>query len=160
MTTKTATTKSGKTIKVEITRRVQDKTNYSDGFGIVTGREIVDITEITLLDGNKVLTTGHSVKLLNQKYDSKMIAAGAFARVGDAYLTKENYDLLVSLIAEVEAETPKSEEQIEIEREQEQRKADQEAALEAEYSEQKERESHPGYCKKCGSYCYGDCGAN
>ena len=116
MTTKTTTTSTGKTITVEIVRKVQDKVNYSDGYNIVTGREIVDYTNITLCDENgKVITTGKEIGSLNSQFDAKGIAGGAVGKVGKVYLRKETYDQVAGLLAEVEAETPKTDEQISIE---------------------------------------------
>jgi hypothetical protein len=116
MTTKTITTPTGKTITVEIVRKVQDKVAYMDGYNLVSGREIVDYTNIVLRDATgKILTTGNCIHNLTQKYDSKAIAAGAVGQVGSAYLRQDMYDLVAGLLAEVEAETPKSDEQIAIE---------------------------------------------
>jgi hypothetical protein len=116
MTTKTTTTATGNTITVEIVRKVQDKVSYADGANIVTGREIVDYTTITLRDSTgKTIATGKEIYCLNQKSDAKGIAGGAVAKIGKAYLRQDNYNLAVALLAEVEAETPKSDEQIAIE---------------------------------------------
>jgi hypothetical protein len=116
MTTKTLKTKEGKTIKVEIVRKVQDKVNYADGYSIVTGREVVDYTSITLIDmAGKVVANGNVISSLSEKIDGKMIAAGAVAKIGNVYLRKDMYDLVSGLLAEVEVETPKSDEQIQIE---------------------------------------------
>lgn len=119
MTTKTITTKTGKTITVEMVRKVQDKVNYSDGYNIVTGREIVEHTNITLRDETgKTITTGDHLSNVSPRFDAKAIEAGAVGKVGDAYLRQEMYDLVVRLIADVDAQTPKTDEQIKIEAEQ------------------------------------------
>jgi hypothetical protein len=116
MTTKTITTQIGKTITVEMVRKVQDKVNYADGYNIVTGREIVDYTNITLRDENGVtLGKGSHLSGINPRFDAKGIAGGAVAKLGNLYLRQEMYGLVAGLLAEVEAETPKSEEQIKIE---------------------------------------------
>lgn len=115
MTTKTTTT-NGKTITVEMVRKVQDKVNYSDGYNVVVGREIVEYTRITLSDETgKIIATGKEIGSVSQRFDSKAIEAGAVAKLGNVYLRQEMYNTVSGLIAEVEAETPKSAEQIEIE---------------------------------------------
>jgi len=128
MTTKTITTKTGKTITVEMVREVQDKVNYADGYNIVTGRKIVEYTNITLRDENgKVLVTGDKLSALNPKYDQKGIAGGAVAKLYNVYLRQEMYDTIAGLLAEVEAENPKSDEQIAIEAAKAQSKRDYDA---------------------------------
>jgi hypothetical protein len=116
MTIKTATTQNGKMIKVEIIREVNDKVSYADGFQVVTGREIIEITSIIISDASgKTLVSGSRLDKLNQKTDSKAIAAGAVAKLGNAYIMPALYEMIVNLLAEVEAETPKSDEQKSIE---------------------------------------------
>lgn len=128
MATKTVTTKSGKTIKVEMIRKVQDKVSYADGYNIVTGREIVEYTEIYFYDqAGKVIARGNEMTMLHPKLDAKMIEKGAVARVGDAYLPQENADLITAALAQLDAENPKSDEQLAME----QAKADAEARWEA-----------------------------
>ncbi len=117
MTTKTITTQKGSTITVEMERKVQDKISYADGYKIVTGREIVDTTKITFRDASgKTLGSGNRLERhLSPRFDAKSIAAGAVGKVGNIYLLQETYDLVSGLLADVEAETPKSDEQIAIE---------------------------------------------
>ena len=116
MTTKSITTKSGKTITVEMIRKVQDVVAYADGLNITTGREIIENTTITLRDETgKIIVTTNSLSKVNQKFDSKAIAAGAVAKLGGIYIRQDVYSAVVGLLAEVESETPKSAEQIAIE---------------------------------------------
>lgn len=117
MATKTVTTKSGKTIKVELVRKMQDKIAYADGDNIKIGREIVEYTNITFFDqAGKVVAKGHEMTMLHPKLDAKMIEKGAVARVGDACLPQENADLIIAALAELDAENPKSDEQLAMER--------------------------------------------
>jgi len=116
MTTKTITTQTGRTITVEMVRKVQDKVSYADGYNLVTGREIVERTTITLRDGDgKILATAKELSGLTPRFDAKGIAGGAVGKIGNVYLRQDTYDLVAGLLAEVEAETPKSDEQIAIE---------------------------------------------
>lgn len=120
MAMKTVTTKSGKTIKVELVRKVQDKIAYADGDNINIGREIVEYTNITFFDqAGKVIAKGDKLgKLYLDVFptDKKMAAQGAVASVGNAYLPQEVVDLINAAFAELEAENPKSEEQLAMER--------------------------------------------
>lgn len=118
MATKTVTTQSGKTIKVELVRNVQDKVAYADGYNLVTGREVVERTSITLLDGNKVIAKGSEIGSLYpsiSKTDRQMQEKGAVGRIGDAYLPANIIDQIKSALAELDAQNPKSAEQAEIE---------------------------------------------
>jgi hypothetical protein len=116
MTNKTITTETGKTITVEIVRKVQDKIAYLDGYNLPSGREIVDITNITLRDETgKIIVTDHELSKVYPMFDAKGIAGGAVAKLGNVYLRQDMYDLVAGLLAEVDAETPKSDEQIAIE---------------------------------------------
>lgn len=121
MATKTVATKSGKSIKVEFVRKVQDKVSYADGYNIVIGREIVEYTNITFTDNaGKVLAKGNGISKLYPQLrgsrDGEMMAKGAVAKVGDAYVTQENLDLINATLAELDAENPKSDEQLAIEK--------------------------------------------
>jgi hypothetical protein len=115
MTTKTITTKTGKTITVEMVREVQDKVNFADGYNIIVGREIVEYTNITLRDATgKTLMTGNEIDT-PKSIPAEMKAKGAVACIGNAYVTQEIVDLTATALAELEAENPKSDEQIAIE---------------------------------------------
>jgi hypothetical protein len=115
MTTKTITTKTGKTIAVEMVRKVQDKVSYADGYNIVTGREIVEYTNITLRDAaGKYLASDKEIDTTSN-ISAEMRSKGAVARIGQACITQEIVDLVASALAELEAENPKSDEQIAIE---------------------------------------------
>lgn len=119
MTTKTFTTKSGKTVKVELVRKVQDKIVNLDGDKFVTGREIVEYTNITFFDqSGKVVASGNEVGMLHPGIptNAKMIAQGAVARIGDAYISQEVVDQINAALAELDAENPKSDEQLAMER--------------------------------------------
>lgn len=117
MATKTFETKSGKTVTVEFERRVQDKIANLDGQKFVTGREIVERTKITLRDGAKIIAQGNEVGMLHPGVptNAAMIAKGAVARLGDAYLPQAVVDQINAVLAELDAENPKSDEQLQIE---------------------------------------------
>ena len=120
MTTKTITTKSGKTIIVELVRRVQDKVANLDGDRFVTGREIVEYTIITVFgDNGKVIAKGSEISPLHPEVkglrDAEMAAKGAVGRVGDAFVPQAVADQINAALAELDAENPKSAEQLAIE---------------------------------------------
>lgn len=143
MAIKTFTTKSGKTVNVEFVRKVQDKVSYADGWNIVTGREIIEYQNITLLDGKKVIACGRGVDKLHPGIptNAKMIARGAVARIGDAYIPQELVNQIESVLAELDAENPKSEEQLAIEHD----KAVAKARMEA---EEPKRRQHEEFSRK------------
>lgn len=118
MATKTIVTKSGKSVEIEFERKVQDKVAYADGYNIVTGREIVERTYITFRDqAGKVLAQGREIAMVDPRFNKNaaaMIAKGAVARLGDAYISQELVDLINAALAELDAENPKSDEQLAI----------------------------------------------
>lgn len=128
MATKTITTKSGKTIEVELVREVQDKVAYADGHNIVTGREIVEFTNIRFYDGKKLIASGKEIRPMTGNNVQKMAAQGAVAQIGTAAITQQVVDQIQAAFAELEAENPKSAEYLAIK----QRQADALARWEAE----------------------------
>jgi hypothetical protein len=119
MTRKQITTSGGTTITVEMVRMVQDKVNYSDGYNIVVGREIIEFTKITLRDAaGKCHASGSRVDMVTPtgyRNCAELITKGAVARIGDSYVSQEIVDLVTAALAELETENPKSDEQIAIE---------------------------------------------
>ena len=71
------------------------------------------------------------------------------ATIGKLGLTAEHTDKVKSAITELEQHPRWIAKQAEIKKNREEIEK-MEAA----------RDAHPGYCRKCGSYCYGDCEAN
>lgn len=115
MSTKTVTTKSGKTIKVELVRHVQDKVAYADGYNIVTGREIVEYTNITFYNEHgKVIAKGREIEPMSGNNAAAMAAQGAVARVGEAAVSQQVVDQINAAFAELDAENPKSAEYLAI----------------------------------------------
>lgn len=112
-TTKTTTSKSGKTIKITIERGTWEETVNLDGHECGTKTNLIDQTEISIIDETgKVLMSGSKLGKLT---DKKMIAQGGVASLGRAVLGQAMYDAISILLAEVDAVTPKTAEQIKIE---------------------------------------------
>lgn len=116
MATKTVVTKSGKTIKVELVRHMQDKIANLDGDRFVTGRELVEYTNICFFDDSgKVIAKGSDIAALNPKLDAKWISQGAVGRVDKAFVPQSIADQITAALAELDAENPKSDEQVTME---------------------------------------------
>ena len=162
------TTKDGRKVEVtiEITRNVSDKIAYADGANINIGKETQDITTIEMtVNGKHVTRDYHAPHILTREsyrnsFD-KLTAAGAYARLGDAYVGQVNYgqimDAYNAAVAEINA--PATEEAKTEEAEYETIKAT-EVAKENEIINAKPIKRGPGWCDKCHSYCWGDCEAN
>lgn len=116
MATKNITTKSGKTIKVELVREVKDKIAYADGENLVIGREIIEFQNIYFFDGTKCIASGNEIRPLSGSNAQKMAAQGAVARIGTAAVTQEVVDLINAAFAELDTENPKSDEYLAIKR--------------------------------------------
>jgi hypothetical protein len=162
MTTATRTTQTENIIiEIKLTRTVSDKVAYLDGYNLPTGREVFENYEVKLTskrNGATVSTSGKPGGFAFFATASKFqkIPAGAFARISDAYVNKDVYDLAMSMIAGLDAEVAKTDEQVALEQAAitQAAAADKELDLEAaEYA----RQIKNGLCPRCHSYCYGDC---
>jgi len=155
---KTIQTKNG-TIAITRTRETQDKIWYADGANLRTGRENVDITEIVVRnkDGKQLTKSLHVPQELTPQFYKnyqELVSKGAYARLGDAYIGQESFQKVMAALAELDAELGQSDEFAAITK----AEAAAEAAETAAYiPEPKHGEN--GYCRKCHSYCYGDCEA-
>lgn len=159
----TKTLKTSKTIvTVTLERGVYDHENRLDGMLCSTERRYFENTEIAICDASgKRLTSGSKIEPLNKKHThyAQAIKAGCVAMVGNAFLHPDTRDWIVNALAELEAENPKSDEQIALEAAEAKRRRIGEENLDRMAREYAERRQHPGWCDKCQSYCYGDCTA-
>lgn len=158
------TTKNGKQIEVEITRirKIQDNISYADGYNVNLGKETCDSLVIEVKGDNKFLTRSyHAPAVIDNMYRDydKYKAAGVHARLGDIFIGEEQYNNIMALITQLDAEVTGGEEFAAV-------KA-QETAKETKKAETLDREAaeyarmvKSGLCPKCHSYCYGDCEAN
>lgn len=155
MTTATKTTKRNQTdIEIKLTRAVSDKVAHADGYNIKTGREVYENYEVKItskVNGAKASTSGKpgGFAFLSIVTDKSKIAKGGYARLGDAYISKSLYDVCMTMIAELDTEVGKTDEQTELEL----------AQAEAKKNIYIEPKHGDGWCTKCHSYCYGDCEA-
>lgn len=120
MTTATRIAKTATaTIEIKLTRTVSDDVSYSDGQNISTGRKVYENYEVKISGGGKEIRTsgkpGEFAFFAKQDRFSGRYPQGAIARIGDAYVGQASYDLAMSMIAELDAEVGKSEEQLAIE---------------------------------------------
>lgn len=149
---------NGRTIEIEIerTKEVQDDIAYADGWNINLGKKTVDSIYIQVyVDGVCKTETSSTPQIIT---DKNLIAKGAYAKIGNAYLTEINYNKIMALIAEIEAELEITEEYKEVESKEIAEEARKEAAYKANQKHyQKLLDS--GMCPKCETWCYGDCGA-
>lgn len=165
MTTATRTTET-ETAKIEITltREVNDKVIYADGYNIPDGREVYENYEAKItrkIDGKRIYANGKPGDGFFFRTASKYqtMPAGAYARISDSYISQSVYDIAMSMIAELNAEVTKTDEQIALETEEIKQTKMAEKVAEAEAREYAEL-IKSGMCPKCGTWCYGDCTAN
>jgi hypothetical protein len=157
--TKTAETEKAK-IEVTLARDVTDETAYLDGWDLPTGeRKAVEIwdVKVTILESGHVMWTtgkpgdGQLLKQEQTKYGT------AYKMSTNNYIGPAIYAVVQSLMAALDAEMPKTDEQIALEAAEAKRIAAKTAAFRP--AEQEPAHGVNGYCRKCHSYCYGDCGA-
>lgn len=162
--TRTAETASA-IIKVSLSRGVYDETLYADGYNLPAGRKVRDSYTVVLTSK----ANGHSTSVFGQPGDFAFLTKpvgkvpeGAVARLGDAYIGQVTYDVVARLIAELDAELPKSAEHVALELAAAEAEAKRKTRAEENErrmaAERKQRESHVGWCKRCEDYTYGDCG--
>jgi hypothetical protein len=155
--TKTAETPNAK-IEITLTREVRDKVSWSDGWEIPMGREINEVYNIKIFAKKSGLTfTDHGKpgQYGFFTYQTSGKAAGRYLIAENVYVDKVVYDAAMALIAELDAELPKSEEQVAIETAERVR-----LKRSVAYTDTEPKHGENGYCRKCHSYCYGDCEAN
>jgi hypothetical protein len=129
MTTATrAVENTNYTVVVKLTRKVVEKNSYADGWNVSLGKETKEYYEVKMT----LKANGKTISMMGKPGDfaflqvvegSKSIPAGAYARLSDAYMSKATYDLVMGLIAELDAEVAKSDEFVAMEAEATQRKA-------------------------------------
>ena len=133
MTTATRTAETANyTVVVKLTREVVEKNSFSDGWNVSLGKETKEYYEVKMTlkaNGKGVSMMGKpgNFAFLQVVEGSKGIPAGAYARLSDAYMSKATYDLVMGLIAELDAEVAKSDEFVAIETDAAERKAKLEA---------------------------------
>lgn len=161
--TKTAETENA-TIVASLTRQVNDKTAYADGYNLITGRELYQRYEVQLTskrNGKSILSSHPEIAHLVSKTEKRDKApTGAYARLGDAYISQQLYDLIVGMCAQLDAELGKSDEWVALEAEAAERKRIGLKNLEQREAEMAERAKNSGWCPICKDWTYGDCGHN
>ena len=165
--TKTITwaAKDGRTIEViiERTKEVRDNIVDADGDKVNMGKETVDHLSIEVKAGGKHITrANHEPEILNEKFYrnyKELRAKGAYARLGDTYISEEQYDLIMAMLANIDTELTETPEYKEVKAAEEAKEAAELKALEAEAAEYKQMVKS-GLCQKCGTWCYGDCEAH
>ncbi len=146
-------------IKVEMTRGVRDDVGYADGWNVHLGKKTIDSIDIILrVDGRLLAKSYNNPEILSPRFYKDKITAGAYARIGDGYVTKERYDDIMTMIAEIEAEIGNDAEYDAVKKAEEAKKETKNRAEKRE-AEEYEKALANGLCPKCGTYCYGDCEA-
>jgi hypothetical protein len=152
---------NGKTIEVTLERGTWEDEIRLDGTLCGTKTIKVDRTTIALYDHGKRLAYGESLDPLPAKHSqlAQAIKAGSVGIVGNVWFVQPATAAMIrQALAEVEEENPKTPEMIAIESAEAKRERIAEENQARVTAEQKERASHPGWCKRCQSYTYGDCG--
>lgn len=153
---------NGKTLKVTLERGVWDEEVHLDGTPTGTYRTyLVERTKIALYDDRKELVSGDALAPLPKQHRqlSAAVQQGCVGMVGREWFVKPaTADAIRKALAELEEDNPKTARQIQLEAEAEERQRIGEENLRRMEAEQRERERHPGWCKRCQDYTYGDCG--
>ena len=156
-------TKAGQNVDVEIirTRNVENEVAYADGQNIQTGKKTVDRLEIILnVDGVRRGSDKVAPRVITKsafgRYYEKLVQAGAYARLGNMYISRDNYQMIMAALAEIESELTETAEYAEVKAAEAAKEAEKEANILASKKDY-EKKMASGWCPKCESYCYGDC---
>ena len=158
-------TKDGKEVEIEITktREVQDKTSNLDGDIVKLGKETVDSLYIEVrVNGAYKTRSCNEPDVVTPKFYrnyEQIKAAGAYARLGDVFISEEQYNMIIAVITELEAEVTGNQEFAKVKAQEEAREVKRIAAEKAEAAQYTQLKKS-GLCPKCGTWCYGDCEAN
>ncbi len=163
--TVTWTTRTGRNIEITIerTREVRDNIVNADGDKVNLGKETIDLLSIEVkADGKFVTSTKCGLDVVTEEWCrnyKELKDKGVYARLGDACINEEQYNTLITAIAEIEAELTETPEYKEVKVVEEAKEAKKNAVLKREAAEY----AHlikSGLCTKCHSWCYGDCEAS
>jgi hypothetical protein len=159
-------TKDGRGIEVKIerSREVVEETANLDGDIVSLGRKTQDMTKIEVRADGKFLTrSSHGPEVIDTMYRNykQLKAAGAYARLGDTYISEEQYAAVMGAIDEINQaiDATQTAEYAEVKAQETAQENVQKAADKAEAAEYA-RQVKNGLCPKCGTYCWGDCEAN
>lgn len=158
----TWTTKDGRPIEViiERTKEVRDNIVDADGNKVNLGKETVDHLSIEVKAGGKHITrANHEPEILNEKFYrnyKELRAKGAYARLGDTYISEEQYNLIMAMLANIDAELTETPEYQEVKAAEEAKEAAEIKKLE-DAAQEYQQLLKSGMCPKCGTWCYGDC---
>ncbi len=164
MTTKTTTRTIAfgqNTIKISLERGTWTEETSLDGWVCGSKTHLVDRTEIIYYKDGKAVASGCSIDPLPKKHPklAEILKAGCVACIGGNWMIKaDTASAIRQALDEVEAENPKTPEMIVLEQEEIKLQQRREKALDEYQAERRERESHPGWCKRCQDYTWGDCG--
>ena len=151
------------TLDIEVTRELREEIAYADGYNIPMGQKVHGDVNITIKYNGKKIADTNWMPAVIRASEKKRYPATAYAILGGkVILTETNYNLTMeainSAIDEAETAISTDAEYTEVKASEAAKKAIGEANLrakEAHYTEQLKN----GLCPKCGTYCYGDCGA-
>ena len=157
--TVTWATKDGRNVKVEIklSREIQDRVAYADGWNVPLGRETVnDLDLVMKIDGKHKTSDYHKPSVLTGRGYADMIAKGAYAQMGSTLIAKDKYELIMAAISELEAEVTGSEEYAVVRAQEDAKEAQRRAKAKA-ADEYHATLVASGLCPRCGTWCYGNC---
>ena len=142
---------------IEIERSVKENVAYADGYNIPVGKETYRSIDIRIVvDGKQIERSSFVPQPSNHP---KVLETSRFALIGKVAIMKTTYDEMMAIITSTITELEENDE-YKAQKEIENIKEAKEKEMEMEAAKSYERQIKNGLCRKCGSYCYGDCEAN
>lgn len=157
------TTKDGRPVEViiEKTKEVRDRIAYADGWNVPLGKETVDLLDIEIrVAGNHQSRTSQPPHIVTKasygRHYNQLVSKGVYARLGDVYINEVNYNLIMTMLDNIDAELTETAEYTEVKAAEKAKEAAETKKLEDAATEY-QRLLDSGMCPKCQSWCYGDC---
>ena len=149
------------TASVTISKDVVENIVNLDGDIVNLGSKTVDTLNVTVsVNGSQKCSADSLPHIITKEWYSidydRLTEKGIYARVGDMYLTQDQYNQIMDLVKKIKEEITITAEYTEtkaIEAKATQRQLEEDIAT----VKADARDLKNGLCPKCGTYCYGDC---
>ena len=149
------------TVTVNIERTAVDNIAYADGDNIKIGVTPYECIEVSInKDGKKAFTRNTDfIYVLTTAQKKPLKNNMIFARFGDTYIGEDVYNKVMLTIADAKKEVPGDADYLAAKKAEADKAAAQIEANKKAAADYADLVASPGYCTKCGSWCYGDCQA-
>ena len=141
---------------IEIERSVIEEIAYADGYNVPIGKKTYKNMDIRVLINGKQMERSSLIPKVSTH--PKVLETGRYAVIGKVAIMKSNYDEIMRAI-ETEISILESNEEYKAQKDIENAKEAKQKEKDIENAKNYAKQVANGLCRKCGTYCYGDCTA-